>query len=627
MKYEVYTSALFRKSFNRLDPAIQVVVDETLETLRTDFRETISHPHKNFTGLMRKKGNKRKTWRTRCWPTQFRLAWEWLKSGDIGLWEVGTHDEIDNFKPKHLPSEGKAQWILVEEPAQNGVITEEIPLEDPQAQLPDVDGAGILDYLVDLSPAQKDLVHVNATGPLLIRGVAGSGKTTLGLHRAQSISRLRAQLGQETSILILTFTRTLKTTLEYSFADSFPDLPASVTIDIDSFGDWMVKRLQQSGGSIFENKNSRDYIRRIRAEVAASHPQGETLSGMSSRFILDEIDDVLRGRDIGSLEEYKQIKRSGRRKGLNQSRRELVWIVYQQYQEGLRELNKFDWAELPQLVVKHCRPLPQYDVVIVDEAQDLRPNYLNLATKLIRDYKDYRSLTLFGDLAQSIHYPGVSWRDAGLPLTGGRTRLVTQNHRNTRQIMDVALPILDKCRSLGSVRRYHSPERIERNGEKPILVRYTSLELVVDYIAGEINAQSQKLELKYSNFAILSPRKMDNSELFRALKKRLPESLHFRDDDFMVEDDKVALITMHSAKGLEFPVVFIIDFEGGIIPYEGPSSASPHEIEERARKLAYVSMTRATQRLYIIYPKSNPSPFVHDILDANENAVRILNLQ
>jgi DNA helicase-2/ATP-dependent DNA helicase PcrA len=62
-------------------------------------------------------------------------------------------------------------------------------------------------------------------------------------------------------------------------------------------------------------------------------------------------------------------------------------------------------------------------------------------------------------------------------------------------------------------------------------------------------------------------------------------------------DDQVVLMTLHSAKGLEFPVVFIIGVEEGVFPHNR-ALTEPDEMEEE-RRLAYVGITRAMKRLYI----------------------------
>ena len=72
-------------------------------------------------------------------------------------------------------------------------------------------------------------------------------------------------------------------------------------------------------------------------------------------------------------------------------------------------------------------------------------------------------------------------------------------------------------------------------------------------------------------------------------------------DDLEDESKATTLLTMHAAKGLEFPVVFILGMEDGIIPHmRSLDSGDPEEIEEE-RRLFYVGVTRAKDRLYLSY--------------------------
>jgi DNA helicase-2/ATP-dependent DNA helicase PcrA len=85
--------------------------------------------------------------------------------------------------------------------------------------------------------------------------------------------------------------------------------------------------------------------------------------------------------------------------------------------------------------------------------------------------------------------------------------------------------------------------------------------------------------------------------------------------------EKVALMTMHAAKGLEFPVVFIVGCEDGFVPLRQPGTGRVDLEEER--RLFYVAMTRAKEQLYLTFAgkrriygkqeKRTPSPFVADI--------------
>ena len=65
------------------------------------------------------------------------------------------------------------------------------------------------------------------------------------------------------------------------------------------------------------------------------------------------------------------------------------------------------------------------------------------------------------------------------------------------------------------------------------------------------------------------------------------------------EDDTVNLMTIHSAKGLEFPVVFIVGLEEGLLPHSS-SLDDPPQLEEE-RRLFYVALTRAQQRVHLFH--------------------------
>ena len=70
-------------------------------------------------------------------------------------------------------------------------------------------------------------------------------------------------------------------------------------------------------------------------------------------------------------------------------------------------------------------------------------------------------------------------------------------------------------------------------------------------------------------------------------------------DEIDAEAGGVTLMTLHSAKGLEFPVVFLTGMEEGVFPHSR-SMNDPEELEEE-RRLCYVGITRAKQRLFLSY--------------------------
>jgi len=93
-------------------------------------------------------------------------------------------------------------------------------------------------------------------------------------------------------------------------------------------------------------------------------------------------------------------------------------------------------------------------------------------------------------------------------------------------------------------------------------------------------------------------------------------------DSWANEDDIFTLMTLHSAKGLEFPVVFMLGMEEGLLPHANALGGSMNELEEE-RRLCYVGFTRAKERLFLSYAtnrrmfgytkRQHPSRFLYEI--------------
>jgi DNA helicase-2/ATP-dependent DNA helicase PcrA len=97
-------------------------------------------------------------------------------------------------------------------------------------------------------------------------------------------------------------------------------------------------------------------------------------------------------------------------------------------------------------------------------------------------------------------------------------------------------------------------------------------------------------------------------------------ALFSEQDNLRSDEGIVTLMTIHNAKGLEFPVVFVLGMEQGVFPHQRSIEAG--DVEEE-RRLAYVGMTRAKQRLYLTYARTRslyggtewnlPSQFLDEI--------------
>ncbi len=129
---------------------------------------------------------------------------------------------------------------------------------------------------------------------------------------------------------------------------------------------------------------------------------------------------------------------------------------------------------------------------------------------------------------------------------------------------------------------------------------------------------------------------MPDNETGTALQSFLSHAaLESGDAQAAAFSDAVQLMTLHSAKGLEFPLVFLTGLEEGLFPHE-MSSSEPGRLEEE-RRLCYVGMTRAMQKLILVYAQSRmmhgrqlynrPSRFLMELPTQCLNEVRVTRSQ
>ena len=115
---------------------------------------------------------------------------------------------------------------------------------------------------------------------------------------------------------------------------------------------------------------------------------------------------------------------------------------------------------------------------------------------------------------------------------------------------------------------------------------------------------------------------ISDAKSFATLPDFLEEVALMSSADTDGNEQKVTLMTIHAAKGLEFPVVFMVGMEEGMFPHSRIYEAGPSELEEE-RRLCYVGMTRAREELHLTYAQSRlqfgqrgynqPSRFLSDM--------------
>ena len=105
-------------------------------------------------------------------------------------------------------------------------------------------------------------------------------------------------------------------------------------------------------------------------------------------------------------------------------------------------------------------------------------------------------------------------------------------------------------------------------------------------------------EDKMGNLEVL----VSNAAVYETMEEFLADAMLMSSADESAGKDSVTLMTLHAAKGLEFPVVFIVGLEEGLFP-TGRAHDKEEDLEEE-RRLMYVGMTRAMKKLFLTYAAS-----------------------
>lgn len=253
---------------------------------------------------------------------------------------------------------------------------------------------------------------------------------------------------------------------------------------------------------------------------------------------------------------------------------------------------------------------PRYHGIFLDEAQDFGTASLSLVKHLLGE--NCHDLVIVANGAQNIFRRKFSWKQAGIQAQG-RTRILSINYRNTEEIMRFATAVLKGGLNSGVLMvseaddeyAFVEPKSVERSGKQPGLLLVANSEDEVAEVLSGVRAwlaeskEARKVAVLYLagvekgfNRAELLYRKLRraNIPVFWANE---PDNRSNRDRLAQAEEP-VVLATVHSAKGLEFSKVLLCGFW------------SDTQDSESARKLVYVGMTRATDELIVICPKSSP---------------------
>ncbi len=468
--------------------------------------------------------------------------------------------------------------------------------------------------MLNLNPEQVRYVASKQSGELVLRGCAGSGKTTVGIYRAIE----QAALGRK--VLLLTFTRTLNG-VNRTLIEELIGLPPD-NLEIKTFYNWLTDYLYRDYGLEFFVADDKRQKELLDAALQQARPSFNTACPtLDGDFAMTEIRQVIKGNGINDLDQYLQVRRFGRNTPLPPGHRRAVWAVYRTYQGLLQEAGLCDWDDLPLIGLHKLsgKPLEDpYDDVILDEGQDFSPVQLQLTRALIKggDPHSRRTYMVLADAAQTIYARGFSWKDAGIDARG-RTSIMRKNFRNTVQVAAAAARLIGNNTLLKNEREFIEPDWSHRIGPRPRVVACDLVEREARFVIEQVLDFVGGGHFRLSDFAVLCPTNRICQYYVDELAGRgIPCVLH-RDQAFNILEEQVKVMTIHSAKGIEFPVVFVAGVRGGLIPrFINRTGLDKEEFQldrERFRTLLYVAMTRAAECLFLLTAAGMESPFLHEI--------------
>jgi hypothetical protein len=279
-----------------------------------------------------------------------------------------------------------------------------------------------------LDPRQLGLVRREYQGPARISGPAGTGKTLVALHR---LAWLAERYGGR--LLYITFVRNLPRVASAVYRRIAPQSAARVEfVDVHA---WARDLLLRRG---VRCEADRGVV--AAAFDAAWHRCGGPLGTLAagSGYWREEIDHVIKGCGLGTLEEYLRLPRHGRGLRLDRAARTAMWALYEEYERQLRASGAADHNDLVLAATAELARagLDQpYVAVVADEAQDVNLVGLRLLHALGGDRPN--GLLLVGDGQQAVYPMGSRLADAGIPIQG-RGEILRINYRNSEGVLAVA---------------------------------------------------------------------------------------------------------------------------------------------------------------------------------------------
>jgi len=226
-----------------------------------------------------------------------------------------------------------------------------------------------------------------------------------------------------------------------------------------------------------------------------------------------------------------------------------------------------------------------YDHIIIDEVQDFSP----LMLKIIKQFSSLNSMTLVGDLSQSIHaYRGLNNWDILEDIFSPQkfeVMKINKNYRNTKEIVNLTNRILSETQK---DKEKPLPTPINRSGPEPNIKTFIYHQGMIRGISKEIDQIQDSYQ--FENIALITKSKDEAEDLYLKLSKGdNKQTLEILTDEDGKYSGGVVCLPIELAKGLEFEAAIVVNASNSRykkeVPYDG--------------QLLYVATTRALHYLAV----------------------------
>jgi len=464
------------------------------------------------------------------------------------------------------------------------------------------DIAGLID------PDQFELITRPSSGFLVIRGTAGSGKTTVALHRIAYLAYENAAIDSNETLVVV-FSPALRDYVSHV-------LPALQVerVQVRTFEEWardqvqrlfprLPRRLREiTPAAVLRMKFHpamlkalEQHIDRVPGRGDAAQVADDWASVLTQTALLREVFER-EAPGAFSVDEIERVTSYGR------SRNEEIsaWRSGEPGVEG-----ELDEADLPLLLRAwqlRASVLPgpggalRYRHVVVDEVQDFSPLEVQVLLGCLG--KD-SSITLAGDTQQHVVQEGgfTSWSTflGQLGLSGAEVSTLRVSYRCTREIASFAGEVL------GDLREDDEPPMTVRSGPPVELLRFPEHGACVAYLADALKELVASEPL--ASVAILTPAR-ELSELYARslIRSEVPRVRQVEQQDFRFTPG-IEVTEVEQVKGLEFDYVILIEV-----------STSQYPDTAAARRRLHVGATRAVHQLWLT-SVGPPSLLVRDLIE------------